>query len=79
MLKPSPVTPDEVKRHNLARVLRYLHEDGELSRSDLVLLTGLNRSTIGALVSDLAEAGLVEEVSGVGGSRGRPSLVVRIE
>mgnify|MGYP006102417251 FL=1 len=78
MLKPSPVTPDEVKRHNLARVLRYLHEDGELSRSDLVLLTGLNRSTIGALVSDLAEVGLVEEVSGVGGSRGRPSLVVRM-
>ena len=77
MLKPSPVTPDKVKRHNLARVLRYLHEDGELSRSDLVFLTGLNRSTIGALVSDLAEAGLVEEVSGVGGSRGRPSLVVR--
>jgi len=53
MLKPSPVTPDEVKRHNLARVMRYLHENGELSRSDLVLLTGLNRSTIGALVSDL--------------------------
>jgi len=77
MLTPTPVTPDEVKRHNLARVLRHLHEDGELSRSDLVLLTGLNRSTIGSLVSDLAGAGLVEEVAGVGGSRGRPSLVVR--
>jgi predicted NBD/HSP70 family sugar kinase len=77
MLKPTPVTPDEVKRHNLARVLRHLHEDGELSRSDLVFLTGLNRSTIGSLVSDLANADLVEEVSGVGGSRGRPSLVVR--
>jgi predicted NBD/HSP70 family sugar kinase len=77
MLKPTPVTPDEVKRHNLARVLRHLHEDGELSRSDLVFLTGLNRSTIGSLVSDLAGADLVEEVSGVGGSRGRPSLVVR--
>ena len=59
MLKPTPVTPDEVKRHNLARVLRHLHEDGELSRSDLVILTGLNRSTIGSLVSDLAGADLV--------------------
>lgn len=77
MLRPKPITPDEVKRHNLARVLRHLHEDGELSRSDLVVLTGLNRSTIGALVSDLAESGLVEEVPGMGGSRGRPSLVVR--
>ena len=77
MLTQTPVTPDEVKRHNLARVLRHLHEDGELSRSDLVLLTGLNRSTIGSLVSDLAGADLVEEVPGVGGSRGRPSLVVR--
>lgn len=57
--------------------MRYLHEDGELSRSELVARTGLNRSTVGALVSDLVITGIVEEVPGSGGSVGRPSLVVR--
>jgi predicted NBD/HSP70 family sugar kinase len=77
MIRTSPVNNDDVKRHNLARVLRYLHEDGELSRSELVARTGLNRSTVGALVSDLVITGIVEEVPGSGGSVGRPSLVVR--
>ena len=77
MIRSSPVSNDDVKRHNLARVLRYLHEDGELSRSELVARTGLNRSTVGALVSDLVVTGIVEEVPGSGGSVGRPSLVVR--
>lgn len=71
------ISTDDIKRHNLARVLRYLHEHGELSRSDLVSRTGLNRSTVGALVSDLVLAGIVEEGPGSGGSVGRPSLVVR--
>jgi len=77
MIRTSPVNNDDVKRHNLARVLRYWHEDGELSRSELVARTGLNRSTVGALVSDLVITGIVEEVPGSGGSVGRPSLVVR--
>lgn len=77
MIRTSPVNNDDVKRHNLARVLRYLHEDGELSRSELVARTGLNRSTVGALVSDLVITGIVQEVPGSGGSVGRPSLVVR--
>ena len=71
------ISTDDIKRHNLARVLRFLHENGELSRSELVSRTGLNRSTIGALVSDLALAGIVEEGPGSGGTVGRPSLVVR--
>ncbi len=77
MIRTQPVNTDDIKRLNLARVLRYLHEGGELTRSELVARTGLNRSTVGALVADLALAGLVEEGPGSGGSVGRPSLVVR--
>lgn len=77
MIRTQPVSTDDIKRLNLARVLRYLHEVGELSRSELVARTGLNRSTVGALVADLALAGLVEEGPGSGGTVGRPSLVVR--
>lgn len=77
MIRTQPVNTDDIKRLNLARVLRYLHEGGELTRSELVARTGLNRSTVGALVADLALAGLVDEGPGSGGTVGRPSLVVR--
>lgn len=67
---------DEVRRYNLAAVLRRLHLGGAVSRSELVALTGLNRSTVGALVNELAEQGLVVEEPGASGTVGRPSLVV---
>ena len=54
-------TVEGVRRANLSRVLRLVHEDGPLSRAALTEMTGLNRSTIGALVSDLVAAGLVNE------------------
>ena len=72
----SAATQDEVRRHNLARILRRLHVGGPTSRSDLVAFTGLNRSTVGVLVAELADAGLVVEQAGATGSVGRPSLVV---
>jgi len=54
-------TVEGVRRANLSRVLRLVHEDGPLSRATLTDATGLNRSTVGALVGDLAAAGLVRE------------------
>ena len=72
-------TQDDLRRHNLARLLRRLHEGGSARRSDLVAFTGLNRSTVGVLVSELAEVGLVNEGAGSAGQVGRPSLMVRPE
>lgn len=67
-----------VRRHNLGLLLRYLHQSGAVSRSEIGGALGMARSTIGELVADLCARGLVE----VGdparlGSRGRPSLVAR--
>ena len=70
-------TQDDLRRHNLARLFRRLHEGGAARRSDLVAFTGLNRSTVGVLVSELADAGLVFEGAGSAGQVGRPSLLVR--
>jgi predicted NBD/HSP70 family sugar kinase len=39
--------------------------------------SGLNRSTVGVLVSELADAGLVTEVGGRAGQVGRPSIMVQ--
>lgn len=69
-------TQDDLRRLNLARLLRRLHEAGPTSRSDLVAFSGLNRSTVGVLVSELADVGMVEERAGSAGQVGRPSLRV---
>lgn len=69
-------TQDEVRRSNLSTVLRLLHLGGAQSRSHLTAITGLNRSTVGDLVSTLASLGLVRERPGDVRGVGRPSLVV---
>lgn len=61
----------------LSRALRALHASGAVTRSDLGVVTGLNRSTVATIVNDLVAAGMVEEGAGSSGSVGRPSLVVR--
>jgi predicted NBD/HSP70 family sugar kinase len=69
-------TQDEVRRHNLAALARFLHDHGSTSRSELVSHTGLNRSTIGGLIADLVGAGLVRETEPVASGVGRPSYGV---
>lgn len=69
-------TQDDLRRFNRAGLLRRLHEVGAMRRTDLVAYSGLNRSTVGVLVSELAEAGLVTEAAGLPGQVGRPSLRV---
>ncbi|MFV0374676.1 ROK family protein [Microbacterium sp.] len=67
-----------VRDRNLARLLRLVHVGGPLSRAQLTEATGLNRSTIGDLVSRLERAGMVREAAPTvtAGRVGRPSPVV---
>ena len=56
---------------------RRVHLSGPLSRSDLTVTTGLNRSTIGDLVAELSSLGLVEEhPAATTAGPGRPSPLV---
>lgn len=75
---PTPPSPALGTRpHNLARILRLVHEDGAQSRAALTEATGLNRSTIADLVAELVRRGLVDErVPDLPGRVGRPSPVV---
>jgi predicted NBD/HSP70 family sugar kinase len=67
----------ETRRHNLASILTHLHHNGSLTRAELTRRTGLNRSTVGALVAELAEGGLAYETAAPeGGGVGRPSPLV---
>jgi predicted NBD/HSP70 family sugar kinase len=70
-------TQDEIRRLNVSTLLRHVHVHGQLSRAQLTTRMGLNRSTIKALVDELADAGLVAETIPETGLRaGRPSHVV---
>jgi predicted NBD/HSP70 family sugar kinase len=72
---PSPA--EGVRQRNLGRLLRLVHLDGPLSRAALTASTGLNRSTIADLVSELARERLVLERAPDPSRRvGRPSPVV---
>ncbi len=69
--------PDAIRRHNLSLVLGHIHRDGALTRAELTQRLGVSRSTMGALVADLTQLGLVEELVPAGGAGvGRPSHVV---
>jgi predicted NBD/HSP70 family sugar kinase len=72
-------TASELRRRNLGTLLERLHLSGPLSRSELTTATGLNRSTIAALVGELGELGLVEERGTTSATGpGRPSPIVHV-
>lgn len=65
-------------RKSLGILLRHVHTSGPLTRAVLAERMGVNRSTILALTTELAAAGLVSEESpAVAEGAGRPSFVVR--
>ncbi|MCJ1704502.1 ROK family protein [Rathayibacter sp. VKM Ac-2926] len=71
---------DRVRRHNLSALLRLVHRGGPRSRSQLTRLTGLNRSTIAALVGELVELGVVRELQPETLNQvGRPSPIVETD
>lgn len=70
---------ESVRRHNVSTLLGHLHLAGQLSRSSLTTLMGLNRSTIADLVSEVELLGLAEQQAPDARGRsaaGRPSVVV---
>ncbi|MGO3721009.1 MAG: ROK family protein [Microbacterium gubbeenense] len=82
MSPPSPqtvgrTTNEEVRQQNLSAVLQLVHTDGAQSRSAIGTATGLNRSTVTGLVTELIDLGLARETSAAPtGRAGRPSLGV---
>ena len=75
----SGLRSETVRSANLSTILRGLHLRGPLSRSELGALTGLTRSSIGALVNELVRLDLaVDRGTIAGGGRGRPSAVAAV-
>lgn len=60
-----------IKRDNTALILRRLSY-GQVSRAQLVDITGLSKATVTAIVSELIAQGAVEETGSEGSGVGRP-------
>ncbi len=74
---PRTFSGDQLRARNLATVMTLVHRNRRLSRSQLTRVTGLNRSTISAVIGDLVDRGLaVEYPAGPSSRAGRPSPVV---
>ncbi|MGP4031122.1 ROK family transcriptional regulator [Pseudarthrobacter sp. 1C304] len=68
---------DSTRQHNLSTVLGLVHSMAGVSRAQLTRATGLNRSTIAALVHELAQLGLVVESDlDQAQQHGRPSIMI---
>ncbi|MEV4300853.1 ROK family transcriptional regulator [Microbispora rosea] len=75
-----PADQATVRRSNLALVLRHVSTYGPCSRSAVAVATGLNKTTVTSLVSELQARGLVKETGPQhAGSVGRPSVALVLD
>jgi len=77
---PSKATHAQTRVLNASLVLRAIYDLGPISRAQIARLTGLTRTSVGELVSELERDGLAEDV-GRGPSTGgkAPTLVALVD
>ncbi len=67
-----------VREMNLSTALRLIHTQAPISRAQLAVMTGLNKSTISSLVDELLERQLVHETGMNSIGTGRPATLLEI-
>lgn len=67
-----------VRELNLSLVLRLIHNDAPISRSQIAQMTGLNKSTVSSLVEFLLEQELIHETGVNSVGAGRPARLLEI-
>lgn len=73
--RPTPGRVGDVRKQNLALVLRNVHSGVPTTRAQLAAETGLTKASVSSLVADLLDAGLLTEVGITrDGERGRPGV-----
>jgi N-acetylglucosamine repressor len=71
------VRPSLLRRMNERRILEALQNHGELSRAELVRLTGISPPTVSKVVRSLLAAHLLDEGDAPDAAIGRPARVLR--
>jgi glucokinase-like ROK family protein len=67
-----------VREINLSTVLRLIHTQSPISRAQIAVLTGLNKSTVSSLVDGLLTQNLIHETGSNSGATGRPATWLEI-
>ncbi|MBK8617750.1 MAG: ROK family transcriptional regulator [Anaerolineales bacterium] len=67
-----------VREKNLSSVLRLVHSQSPISRAQLAIATGLNKSTISSLIDELIAQNFVHEAGINSGAAGRPATKLEI-
>lgn len=67
-----------MRETNLSTVLRLIHAQPPISRAQLAVLTGLNKSTVSSLVDELISRGLIHETGSNSVGTGRPATSLEI-
>lgn len=67
-----------VRETNLSTVLRLIHSQSPVSRAQLAVITGLNKSTVSSLVDELITRNLVHETGSNSGGAGRPATMLEV-
>lgn len=80
--EPGAGSLEGLRATNRASLLALLEAETALSRAELMRRTGLSRSTVSSLVSELLDEGVVQEREGrgqaLGGQRGRPPVLLEL-
>jgi glucokinase-like ROK family protein len=63
---------------NLSSVLRLIHTQSPISRAQIAVVSGLNKSTVSSLVDELLSRNLVHETGSNSGAAGRPATWLEI-
>jgi glucokinase-like ROK family protein len=67
-----------VRETNLSTVLRLIHTQSPISRAQLAVITGLNKSTVSSLVDELLARNLIHETGSNSGGAGRPATLIEM-
>jgi predicted NBD/HSP70 family sugar kinase len=75
---PSKATHQQTRAFNAALVLRALYDLGPISRADVARLSGLTRTTVGDVVSELIADGLAREVGRGPSTGGKQPILLEL-
>lgn len=78
MADSRPADQADLRRGNLALLVRVLREHGALSRAQLAMRSGLSKASVSSLVADLERRGLVRPAGMAAGGLGRPGRLIAL-
>ena len=67
---------ENVKQGNRSTILKLIRKDSVISRADIAKLTGLTRSAVSTIVSDLARLGYIRDIGKGESSGGKKPILV---